>query len=135
MESHQKRIARFEFKRDPDNGCLIGPEGRHYDSEAEAMYFDQIGLCGCGSARQIHAFLLRCMAMRKDKNLTLIDIESVEEEVRQNIEIVAEFVLHFLDSRDLTEHGGTARASWLTDRGKQVLEIGPFGGTAEDRGE
>jgi len=124
MNDYMKRTSRFEFVKDPDNGMLIGPEGSHYDNEAEAIYFDQIRLCGCGCPRDVHKFLLECMASNSDSHPNLIDHKKVVELIKANPEVVAEFVLHFLDDRDLTEHGGSVYGSWLTERGKQALEVG-----------
>ena len=122
MNDYDKRTGRFEFKRDPSNGCLIGPGGGHHDSEAEAMYYDQIRLCGCGCPEEVHKFLLDCMSARR--NELILDHEKVIELIKIHPDVVAEFVLHFLGDRELTDHGGSVYSSWLTERGKQVLEIG-----------
>jgi hypothetical protein len=119
-----ERTKRFEFKRDANNGMLIGPKGCHYDTEAEAFYFDQIGLCGCGRPKDVHAFLLKCLTAGKDDYPAILDYKKIEKLVADNIEIVAEFVLHFLDDVELTEHGSSLYGSWLTERGKQAVEIG-----------
>ena len=124
MSEYLEKIAAFEFKRDPENGMLIGPSGCHYDTEGEAMYYDQIGLCGCGSPTEVHKFLLDCMAARADNYDNLIDLKKVQKIIEERPDIVAEMVVHFLDSRDLVEHGTSVYGSWPTDRGKQVLEIG-----------
>lgn len=115
---------KFEFKTDPDNGMLIGPDGCHYDNEAEAMYYDQIKLCGCGNPESVHKFLINCMAATKDDFGELLDHGKIVKLIKLDPETVAQFVLHFLDDRGLTEHGSSVFGSWLTARGKQVLEIG-----------
>jgi len=124
MNDYMKRTSRFEFKTDPENGMLIGPNGCHYDSESEAMYYDQIGLCGCGCPEDVHKFLLDCMSSKNENYPNLIDYKKVVELIKSQPEVVAEFVLHFLDNRGLTEHGSSVYGSWLTERGEQVLEIG-----------
>lgn len=124
MNDYMKRISKFEFKTDPDNGMLIGPKGCHYNSEAEAMYYDQIGLCGCGRPEDVHKFLLDCMSANNDHYTNLIDHKKVIELIKAKPEVVAEFVLHFLDDREITEHGSSVYGSWLTERGKQVLNVG-----------
>jgi len=118
------RTDRFKFERDEDNGMLIGPDGCHYNSEAEAFYYDQIQLCGCGNPKDVHKFLLDCMAATLDDHDTLIDYKKIISLVKGNLGIVAELILHFLYSRELTEHGSSVFGSWLTERGKQVLEAG-----------
>ena len=124
MSEYAQKIARFDFRRDPGNGMLIGPDGCHYDSESEAMYFGQIGLCGCGDPDRVHQFLIDCLGSASDDFPSLLDVDKVQNLILSRPQVVAEFVLHFLDSVNLTEHGGSVYGSWLTDRGSQVLEIG-----------
>ncbi|MEC9268497.1 MAG: hypothetical protein VX464_20730 [Pseudomonadota bacterium] len=121
-----QKIARWEFKKDPDNGMLIGPDGCHYETEAHAFYFAQFGLCGCGRPEDVHAFLLNCMSASRDDYPNLIDVKKVQNLVEEAPEVVAEFVMHFLDKCAVTEHGSSVNGSWLTDRGRQVLEAGPM---------
>jgi len=37
-------------------------------------------------------------------------------------EFIRYFVFYMLDSKDWTEHGGGVGASWLTDKGKEILD-------------
>jgi len=133
MNDYMKRTSRFEFKTDPKNGMLIGPTGGHYDNEAEAMYYEQIGLCGCGCPEDVHKFLLDCMSSKNEDYPNIIDHEKVIELIKSRPEVVAEFVLHFLDDRELTEHGSSVYGSWLTERGEQVLEIGVMNEDIQDQ--
>lgn len=126
MSNYIERTSRFTFNRDPNNEMLIGPDGCHHNTEAEAMYYDQTGLCGCGCPEDVHKFLIDCMSAIRDDSDSIIDYKKVMEIITADPETVAEFVLHFLDSRELTEHGSSVYGSWLTDRGKQFLEIGPM---------
>ena len=125
MDEYTKKISRFEFVRDPENGCLIGPDECHYETEAEAMYYGQLGLCGCGRPQDVHAFLIRCLATRSEEH-GILDLKKIKALISEKPEIVAEFVGHFICDKHLTEHGGSVYGSWLTERGKQVLEIGPM---------
>jgi len=119
MESNK----RIEFKKDPDNGECLSPDGCYYSTEAEAMYYT-LGLCGCGQPENIHKFLIDCLGARKSDCEQILDIKKIEIIIKEKPNIVAEFVLHFLDSVQLTEHGSSVYGSWLTERGKQFLEIG-----------
>ena len=58
MQTDKSR--RFEFKTDPSNGCLIGPDGCHYDTEAEAMYYSSFAACGCGCPEEVHKLIVDC---------------------------------------------------------------------------
>jgi len=125
----QVRQDRFEFKRDPENGCLIGPDGCHYDTEAEAMYFDQLGLCGCGCPSEVHKFLVEAAKAfdREGKGWEGAGVDLIKELIKSNPDAVAEFVAHFLNNRALLEHGANVYGAWLTERGKQFVEIGAHG--------
>ncbi len=44
------------LKRDPANGCLIGPDGCHYENEHQACHYAMLKLCGCGSPEEAYNF-------------------------------------------------------------------------------
>jgi len=121
-----ENTKRVEFERDDESGRVKGPDGTTYDTEAAWFYFSQFGLCGCGDPERVHEFLLNCMAARSDEYPNIIDVQKVQKLAAENNEIIAEFIMHYLDSCDLIEHGSSVYGSWLTDRGKQALEIGPM---------
>lgn len=118
---------RFEFKRDPENQMLVGPDGCHYDTEAAAMYYGQMKFCGCGCPEEVHRFTMKCVgAFDRDKvgwggETGIAAIRSV---VSADPEAAAYFIAYAIENMDLTEHGGSVGGSWLTERGKQFLEIG-----------
>lgn len=120
--------GRFAFEVDEGDASMIGPDNGHYDTEAEAMYFGQLSLCGCGDPCAVHAFLVEaCDYFDREKHGSKQrPIVNVAELVKSNPEAVAEFVAHFLNNANLLEHGGYAGASWQTERGKQFVEIGPM---------
>lgn len=112
---------RFEFMVDSDNDCIIGQDGCTYDTEADAMYYAQLNLCGCGCPELVHKLLLDCLKCNEEKRIIP---QRIEELVRERPEVVTEFILHFLDSKDLTDHGGSVYSSWLSERGIQFIEVG-----------
>ncbi|MGR9130754.1 hypothetical protein ACU8NX_18560 [Rhizobium leguminosarum] len=129
MSDRIEGMSRFEFKRDPANGMLVGPDGCHHDTEAQAMYFDQLGFCGCGSPEEVHKFVCDCLGAfdREKQEPEWHDaIELIKETVTNDPENAAYFIAYVLDTLNLTEHGGTVGGAWLSDRGKQFLEIGPM---------
>lgn len=126
--------ARFVFNRDASNGMLVGPDGCHYDTEAQAMYFN-LGLCGCGNPEEVHKLLIDCLSqfvMPEGDWSKRGGMETIEAIVKARPEIAAEFVAHFLSQAHLTEHGGSVGGSWLTDRGKQFLEVGVLADDVND---
>ena len=113
---------RFNFVVDDETGMFIGPDDCHYKTKAEAIYYGRMGLCGCGSPSEISKFLIDCLVFNENN---IIDLEKLKLKVKENPDLVAEFILHFLNSVDILEHGGSVYGSWITDFGKQVIEIGP----------
>ncbi len=120
-----KKIQRFEFKTDPNNGYLIGPDGCHYETQAEAMFYNLYASCGCGCPEDIHKLLVDC-AKQFDGDCPKPGVEGIEKIVKERPDVVAEFIGHYLNEDHLAEHGGSVYGSWLTDRGKQFIEIGPM---------
>lgn len=115
--------ARFVFKRDPANDMLIGPDGCHHDTEAKAMYYDVADGCGCGDPEDVHSFLVECL-----QAFEVVDcggIDRMAEIIRRSPETAAEYLAHVLTECSLLEHGSSARGSWLTELGRQFVEIGP----------
>lgn len=120
--TYTERTAPFKFER-ADNGFLVGMDGCHYTNEADAFYYGQLKLCGCGNPDQVHKLLLdcaKCFATSPSHE----NIENIEKIIKDNTGVVAEFIAHFLDDKELTEHGGSVYGSWLTGRGKQFIDAG-----------
>lgn len=111
----------FEFKRDPDNGWLIGPDGCHYQSPADAFYYATFRLCGCGDPQAVSAFLVTALRHFRDDGERVHGLQKLVENER---EAVAEFVAHYLDSCKLIDHGSSVYSAWLTPLGEQVLAAG-----------
>lgn len=125
--TYDEKRSEFVFKTD-DNEMFIGPDGCHYDTKSEAMYYGVFNLCGCGNPEEVHQLLLDCLDARHDEHENIIDAKKVEQLILSKPDIVAQFILHFLDERVLTEHGGSVYGSWLTPLGEQVLKIGVMNG-------
>ncbi len=129
MNEHIKNRERFEFKTDPSNGYLIGPDGAHYKNPKQAMYYGQLKFCGCGDPVEAHKFAieaLSCFDRDKVGFAPGTGIDAIEELVSRNPSAAAYFIAYTLDKMNLTEHGGSVGGSWLTERGKQFLEVGPM---------
>lgn len=105
---------------------LVGPDGCHYEKEAEALYFGQLGLCGCGCPSDIHKILIDCLSANNNEFECIVDYKKIVEIVKNNPETIAELILHFLDSKGLTEHGSSVYGSWITKRGEQFVKVGPI---------
>lgn len=129
IDYYTKHQGRFEFKTDPQNDLLIGPDGCHYENERKAMYYDQLHFCGCGDPYSMHAFVIECLSeFDRDKHGFGhgTGIDRLVTIVTEKPELAADFIAYVLDHLHLTEHGGSIGGSWLTERGKQFIEIGPM---------
>ena len=114
----------------------VTPDGCHYDSPQEAQFYHMLGLCGCGQPDEVHAFLIECAkcfdrgipGLSHKESLKKWDeaggVDSIATLVTVNPKVAAEFIAHFLEQRDLTEHGGSVYGSWLSDDGYDFIEAG-----------
>lgn len=122
------------LKRDPNNGCLIGPDGCNYENEREAAHYALLKLCGCGTPEAAFNFCRDALSLfdRRgchDKPPTK-DWINAEDALRDLIakrpEDAAHVLAHLLTNLDLLEHGGGVGGSWLTKDGERVVDMGPM---------
>lgn len=122
---------RIDLNKDEESGKFIAPNGVQYDNPQDLMYGWALDLCTCGRPEDVHTFLIDCLKCF-DRGHDLQDwekaggIKGIATLVIENPSAAAEFIAHFLEQRDLTEHGGSVYGSWLTDLGKQFIEVGPM---------
>jgi hypothetical protein len=126
-----KSYEEWDFPIDHGNGMLLGPTGCHCDENTKSnqMYYGQLGLCGCGDPEAVHAMLIICAEQfdRGENNLSHFNgVDGIKKIVIENIDVVSEFIAHFLDQKDIIEHGGSVYGSWLTGRGRQFIQLGPM---------
>lgn len=122
----------FDLRLDED-GYLYDNSGCAWRSKRNAMYVGHLGLCPCGHPEEVHLFLTECLKKFDEEAVGYekrSGVSGVVELVKNNPEAAAEFISNFLDSKGLTEHGGTIYGAWITDLGREFIEIGPM--TDED---
>jgi hypothetical protein len=114
------------LKRDPANGCLIGPDGCHYENEHQAAHFALLHLCGCGTpedAFNLCRDILLCFDRRSGE---WIDAKAkVVAIIKDRPDDVAHTIAHLLSHLKLLEHGGSVGGSWLTDDGCRIVDLPP----------
>lgn len=114
----------LEFTKDDYEGVfIVGENGEigPFKNELEAIYLSEMNMCSCGNPEDVRDFLFSCLCAQRDKDF--IDLDKVTELVKQNPSIVAEFIVHFLDSQGLVEHGSSVFGCWLTSFGNQCVDI------------
>lgn len=95
-------------------------------SKFEIMYYDRLGMCGCGTPDEMADFLANLMEIQqksKDKELTFDEREKARKELfeKTDNDTIMDFVFHVLDENGFMEHGGYVGNGWLTDDGKELL--------------
>lgn len=122
------------LKRDPSNGCLIGPDGCHYENEHQAVHYGLLKLCGCGSPEDAYNFcrdVLACFDRRgcHDTPPTkewIMAEDAVAAIIKARPDQAAHVIAHLLTHLDLIEHGGSVGGSWLKNDGERIIDLGPM---------
>lgn len=91
------------------------PDGLWYGSPEEYLWIGILGGCGCGSGD------LPEQAYEVLKNFGREHLSKERFSVYDKPE--HEVIAHWLDNKELIEHGGSIGGSWLTDRGRELLKV------------
>ena len=94
----------------------------------EAIYFGELGMCGCGTPTELMMFiyeLLKNHKQWKDEEITTKVMEENRKRIIKdaNPDIVFEFIFHVLDKNDLLEHGVSIYSAWLTKKGEKFYDL------------
>lgn len=96
----------------PDGSSFkyIDEDGCSWDSKKSYLQIKILGFCGCGNGDEV---------MKYVRDFLL----SVQENRFGSYEdIPYMFISYWADHNEYTEHGTTVRCSWLTDKGKELLD-------------
>lgn len=130
------------LKRDPSNGCLVGPDGCHYDNEQQVCHYALLHLCGCGvpeDAYNLCRDILSCFDRRgchdnPPKREWIQAEDAIAKIVKERPDETAHVLAHLLTHLRLIEHGGTVGGSWLTEDGERIVDLGAMTEEALDEG-
>lgn len=101
-------------KNDDSEFGYVDNDGVSWDSPLEWLWVGVLGGCGCG-----HSDYLSEMAWKILKNFANDDFAGrLHVYDKDKYEILA----HWMDDKELIEHGTGIGGSWLTDYGKKVYE-------------
>lgn len=79
--------------------------------------------CGCGSLGLSAEFIkevLNCFEEEEGLSSHFLNLGKLDEYT--NNKGITDFILHFLDSYGITEHGSSVYGSWLTIEGQKLKE-------------
>lgn len=88
-----------------------------------SFFIEAFGFCGCGCLSMSIKFLhdvLNCYEDEDGWSSPHLNLDKAIE-VCSN-DNITDFMLHWLDSVELTEHGSSVYGSWLTDKGKALRD-------------
>ncbi len=105
---------------------MTGPWTEDQAAHLQLLFYDQIGMCGCGQPGAALDTVLGLLNLAPfyDHGPELRALLGPDPGIQQ-------LVLSLLDGAGLTEHGGSVWGSWLTAKGRAVralLAAGPPGG-------
>lgn len=89
--------------------------------EDDTFLFNDLGFCGCGTPEETAVWLRDVLRTMDGASF------ASEQNMEKRKELVGYgprgfFILYQLDCLDLTEHGCSVTASWLSPKGKEVLK-------------
>lgn len=88
----------------------------------ESFFVEAFGFCGCGCLSMSIKFvrdILNCYEDEEGLSPHLKLDKAKEVCCNDNI---TDFMLHWLDAVELTEHGSSVYGSWLTEKGKALRD-------------
>lgn len=117
----------YEHDENPDVADMLSYFRR-------VFYYDVLVFCGCGcpsEALDFVLYFLNCFVDEQWKETILLDRFSLKECLKgfkgfddeSGVPCVVEFMLHYLDKLELSEHGTSVYGSWLTDAGIMWREV------------
>lgn len=94
------------------------PDGCHYDTPEEYLWTGVLGGCGCGSSDYFAELSYKLL---KEFSLSGADWDKRTLKVYDNEAL--EIIAHWMDAKGLIEHGTSIGGSWLTEKGKELLDL------------
>lgn len=86
-----------------------------------SFFVEAFGFCGCGCLTMSIKFIrdiLNCYEDEKDWSTPHLKLDKAKEACCNDN--ITDFILHWLDTVELTEHGGSVYGSWLTEKGNAL---------------
>lgn len=106
----------YSLVKETDTGDhdYVDQDGCWWDSPADWLWIGILGACGCGSREYISALAVEVLTY------FATDFDKRTGRIYDDANPSKEILAHWMDSKDLIEHGTSINGSWLNETGKQV---------------
>jgi hypothetical protein len=101
------------LSKEPD-GTFTDDLGVSYDSPMEFLWLGVLGGCGCGRSEVLAESAWRVLSRLHDHHATGAPFKGWS--------LAAELLAHWMNDKDLIEHGTGLSGAWLTDLGQSVYD-------------
>ena len=115
------------FDKDSDSyECLTQNYSTEMTDDEEflrSFFIEAFDFCGCGCLSMSIKFVRDILNSYKDEegwSAPHLNFDKAKEVCGNDN--ITDFVLHWLDTVELTEHGSSVYGSWLTDKGKALRD-------------
>lgn len=118
-----------------DGSEYVDPDGCSWSDAEDFIQGYQLGFCCCGQPWLTLAYIRDAMILLKNRRATSADKLPSKEEFKDiwekwgkdckelfKTDEAAWLMWYFLDSKNLTEHGGNCSGAWLSEKGEKMLE-------------
>lgn len=113
-----KQQVKYELKEDKnpsEYSKYIDQDGVSWSSIESWFFTGVLGGCGCGPSDELGKRAIKVL-----ENFASDDWENRFSVYDNEAD---EVLAHWMDSKDLIEHGSSISGSWLTEKGKNVFEV------------
>ena len=94
-----------------------------FDYCYEVFVYGFLNFCGCGCGVRVSGLIRTFLDCFESFDGTLFDSDIYKEKFPGRTETEMEFMLKWVDSLGLSEHGTSVYGSWLTDKGIAFREL------------
>lgn len=88
-----------------------------------SFFVEAFGFCGCGCLSMSIKFvrdILNCYEDEEGLGAPYLNLDNAKEVCGNDN--ITDFMLHWLDTVELTDHGSSVYGSWLTNKGKALRD-------------
>jgi len=92
-----------------ENDGFLDETGCFWVTRKDYILMELLGFCGCGNPEEVAKYVIKFLRILDRKNWRDYD------------DLDYMFFVYWANNKGFAEHGSTARCSWLTDKGKELL--------------